>query len=53
VPVCPSSMGRFHPSEGNPKAREEAEVGDREGEESTTTVCRDGEAVVRGNGKAV
>jgi hypothetical protein len=46
-------MGRSHPLEGNPKVREEAEVGDWEGEESTTMACGDGEvAVVRGNGKA-
>jgi hypothetical protein len=39
--------------EGNPKAREEAKVGHREGEESTTMACRDGETtVVRGNVKA-
>jgi hypothetical protein len=31
---------------------EEAEVGDQEGEESTTTTCKDGEAAtVRGNRK--
>jgi hypothetical protein len=46
-------MGRSHPLEGNPKVREEAKVGDWEGEESTTMACGDGEvAVVRGNGKA-
>jgi hypothetical protein len=31
TPVCTSSMGRTHPPKGNPKAREEAEVGDQEG----------------------
>jgi hypothetical protein len=34
--------------------REEDEVGDQEGEESTMMACGDGEAVVaRGNGKAM
>jgi hypothetical protein len=34
--------------------REEVEIGNWEGEESTMTACRDGEAaVVRGNGKPV
>jgi hypothetical protein len=39
--------------EGNPKAREQAKVGDQEGKESTTTVCGDGDdTVARGNKKA-
>jgi hypothetical protein len=46
-------MGRLHPSDGHPKAREETEVGDWEGEESTMTACEDVEAMAaRGNGKA-
>jgi hypothetical protein len=46
-------MGRPHPLEGNPKVREEVEVEDQDGEESTMTAYGDGEAAMaRGNGKA-
>jgi hypothetical protein len=31
VPVCISSVGRFHPPEGNPKVREEGKLGDQKG----------------------
>jgi hypothetical protein len=45
--------GRSHAPEGNSKVREEAEDGNREGQESTMTPCWDGETiVVRGSGNA-